>query len=165
MHLTVNGVAEEVRADPLTSLLRVLREELHITSPKAGCEQGGCGSCTVLIDGEPRRSCLTPLIAVEGSEITTVEGLSNGVELAPIQQAFYDKYASQCGFCSPGMMMASTALLNEHPNASREQIMEALEGHICRCTGYVKIIAAVESVANGSGAAATNGAVAQGGSR
>jgi aerobic carbon-monoxide dehydrogenase small subunit len=165
MHLVVNGVAEEVRADPLTSLLRVLREELHITSPKAGCEQGGCGSCTVLVDGEPRRSCLTPLLAVEGAEITTVEGLSNGVELAPIQQAFYDTYASQCGFCSPGMMMASTALLNEHPNASREQIMEALEGHICRCTGYVKIIAAVESVANGSVAAATNGAVAQGGSR
>jgi carbon-monoxide dehydrogenase small subunit len=165
MHLTVNGVAEEVRADPLTSLLRVLREELHITSPKAGCEQGGCGSCTVLVDGEPRRSCLTPLIAVEGCDITTLEGLSNGVELAPIQQAFYDLYASQCGFCSPGMMMASTALLSEHPNASREQIMEALEGHICRCTGYVKIIAAVESVANGSAAGGTNGAVAQGGSR
>jgi carbon-monoxide dehydrogenase small subunit len=165
MHLVVNGVAEELRADPLTSLLRVLREELHLTSPKAGCEQGGCGACTVLVNGEPRRSCLTPLAAVEGTEVTTVEGLSNGVELAPIQQAFYDSYASQCGFCSPGMMMASTALLNEHPNATREQIMDALEGHICRCTGYVKIIAAVESVANGSVAAATNGAVAQGGSR
>ena len=160
--LTVNGVEEEIRADALTPLLLVLREELHITSPKAGCEQGGCGACTVLVDGEPRRSCLTPLAAVEGAHVTTLEGLSDGNDLAPIQQAFYDLYASQCGFCSPGMMMASTALLNETPNASREQIMEALEGHICRCTGYVKIIAAVESVANG---AATNGVVSQGGSR
>jgi carbon-monoxide dehydrogenase small subunit len=165
MHLVVNGVEEEIRSDALTSLLRVLREELRITSPKAGCEQGGCGACTVLVDGEPRRACLIPMAAVEGSEITTVEGLSDGVTLAPIQQAFFDKYASQCGFCSPGMMMASTALLNETPNASREQIMVALEGHICRCTGYVKIIAAVESVANGSAAATSNGAVANGGSR
>ena len=94
--------------------------------------------------------------------MTTLEGLSDGVDLAPIQRAFYDLYASQCGFCSPGMMMASTALLNETPNASREQIMEALEGHICRCTGYVKIIAAVESVANGTAAA---NAAANGGSR
>ena len=159
MHLVVNGLGHEIRADGLTSLLRVLREELFILSPKAGCEQGGCGACTVLIDGQPRRSCLTPLAALEGAEVTTLEGLSDGVDLAPIQRAFYDLYASQCGFCSPGMMMASTALLNETPNASREQIMEALEGHVCRCTGYVKIIAAVESVANGTAAAnaASNG--------
>jgi aerobic carbon-monoxide dehydrogenase small subunit len=103
----------------------------------------------VLVDGEPRRSCLTPLAALDGASVTTHEGLSNGVELAPIQQAFFDGYAAQCGFCSPGMMMASTALLNHTPNASREQIMEALEGHICRCTGYVKILDAVESVAQG----------------
>ena len=147
MHLVVNGLGHEIRADGLTSLLRVLREELFILSPKAGCEQGGCGACTVLIDGQPRRSCLTPLAAVEGAEVTTVEGLSDGVDLAPIQQAFYDQYASQCGFCSPGMMMAATALLAHTPNASREQIREALEGHICRCTGYVKILDAVESVA------------------
>jgi carbon-monoxide dehydrogenase small subunit len=149
MHLVVNGVEQEIRSNALTPLLRVLREELHITSPKAGCEQGGCGACTVLVDGQPRRACLTPLAAVDGAEVTTVEGLSDGVDLAPIQQAFYDLYASQCGFCSPGMMMASTALLNHTPGASREQIMEALEGHICRCTGYVKILDAVESVANG----------------
>jgi aerobic-type carbon monoxide dehydrogenase small subunit (CoxS/CutS family) len=149
MHLVVNGVEHEIRSDALTSLLRVLREELHITSPKAGCEQGGCGACTVLVDGQPRRSCLTPLAAVEGAEVQTLEGLSDGAELAPIQQAFYDLYASQCGFCSPGMMMASTALLRTTPSASREQIMEALEGHICRCTGYVKILDAVESVAQG----------------
>jgi aerobic carbon-monoxide dehydrogenase small subunit len=149
MNLVVNGVEHEIRCDALTPLLRVLREELHITSPKAGCEQGGCGACTVLVDGEPRRSCLMPLAAVDGAQVTTVEGLSDGVDLAPIQQAFHDLYASQCGFCSPGMMMASTALLTTTPNASREQIMVALEGHICRCTGYVKILDAVESVANG----------------
>ena len=146
MKLVVNGIQHEIRADGLTSLLRVLREELFIMSPKAGCEQGGCGACTVLIDGQPRRSCLTAVAAIEGAEVTTVEGLSDGVDLAPIQQAFFDGYASQCGFCSPGMMMAATALLTHTPDASREQIMEALEGHICRCTGYVKIIAAIESV-------------------
>ena len=147
MHLIVNGVQHEIRSDALTSLLRVLREELFVMSPKAGCEQGGCGACTVLVDGQPRRSCLTPVVAIDGASVTTVEGLSDGVELAPIQQAFFDGYAAQCGFCSPGMMMAATALLTETPHASREQIMEALQGHICRCTGYVKIIAAVESVA------------------
>jgi carbon-monoxide dehydrogenase small subunit len=147
MHLVVNGVEQEIRSDALTSLLRVLREELFVMSPKAGCEQGGCGACTVLIDGQPRRACLTPVAAIDGASVTTVEGLSDGVELAPIQQAFYDSYAAQCGFCSPGMMMASTALLAHTPRASREQIMEALEGHICRCTGYVKILDAVESVA------------------
>jgi aerobic-type carbon monoxide dehydrogenase small subunit (CoxS/CutS family) len=152
MHLVVNGVEQEIRSDALTSLLRVLREELFVMSPKAGCEQGGCGACTVLVDGEPRRACLTPVAAIDGASVTTVEGLSDGVELAPIQQAFYDGYAAQCGFCSPGMMMASTALLAQTPNASREQIMEALEGHICRCTGYVKILDAVESVAKAGSA-------------
>jgi aerobic carbon-monoxide dehydrogenase small subunit len=152
MHLVVNGLGHEIRADGLTSLLRVLREELFVMSPKAGCEQGGCGACTVLIDGQPRRSCLTPIAAIEGAEVTTVEGLSDGVDLAPIQQAFYDTYASQCGFCSPGMMMAATALLAHAPDASREQIADALEGHICRCTGYVKILDAVESVAKAGSA-------------
>jgi carbon-monoxide dehydrogenase small subunit len=152
MHLVVNGVEHEIRSDALTSLLRVLREELFVMSPKAGCEQGGCGACTVLVDGQPRRACLTPIAAIDGASVTTVEGLSDGVELAPIQQAFYDGYASQCGFCSPGMMMASTALLARAPSATREQIMEALEGHICRCTGYVKILDAVESVAKAGSA-------------
>ena len=147
MNLTVNGAEHSIESGPLTSLLDVLREELGITSPKAGCEQGGCGACTVLVDGEPRRACLTAVAAIDGAEVTTVEGLSDGVDLAPIQQAFYDTYASQCGFCSPGMMMAATALLAHTPDASREQIREALEGHICRCTGYVKILDAVESVA------------------
>jgi carbon-monoxide dehydrogenase small subunit len=149
MQLVVNGVEHEIRSDGLTPLLRVLREELFVMSPKAGCEQGGCGACTVLIDGEPRRACLTPVAAIDGAAITTVEGLSDGVDLAPIQQAFHDHYASQCGFCSPGMMMAATALLEHTSKPSREQIIEALEGHLCRCTGYVKILDAVESVAQG----------------
>src|SRR4029078_12067330 len=118
----------------LTSLLRVLPEELFSLSPKAGCEQGGCGACTVLIDGQPRRSCLTPLAALEGADATSVEGLSDGVDLARIQAALYDTYASQCGFCSPGMMMAATALLAHTPDASRDQISEALGGPICRLT-------------------------------
>jgi aerobic carbon-monoxide dehydrogenase small subunit len=147
MHLVVNGLEHDIRSDGLTSLLRVLREELFIMSPKAGCEQGGCGACTVLIDGEPRRACLTPVAAVEGAAVTTVEGLSDGVDLAPIQQAFYEGYASQCGFCSPGMMMAATALLERNPEPTRDDIVEALEGHLCRCTGYVKILEAIESVA------------------
>ena len=128
MHLVVNGLEHDIRSDGLTSLLRVLREELFIMSPKAGCEQGGCGACTVLIDGEPRRACLTPVAAVEGAAVTTVEGLSDGVDLAPIQQAFYEGYASQCGFCSPGMMMAATALLAGLPEpqaaAIRARVLE-----------------------------------------
>jgi aerobic carbon-monoxide dehydrogenase small subunit len=149
MHLVVNGLEHEIRSDGLTSLLRVLREELYVMSPKAGCEQGGCGACTVLVDGEPRRACLTPVAAIDGAAVTTVEGLSDGVDLAPIQQAFHDHYAAQCGFCSPGMMMAATALLEHTVKPSREQIIDALEGHLCRCTGYVKILDAVESVAKG----------------
>src|SRR5258706_12286305 len=103
MHLTVTGVEHETRWDALPSLLRVLREELFVMSPKAGCEQGGCGACTVLVDGQPRRSCLTPVVAIDGASVTTVEGLSDGVELAPIQQAFFDGYAPQGGFSCPGM--------------------------------------------------------------
>ena len=100
MNLSVNGVPHSIESGPLTSLLDVLREELQITSPKAGCEQGGCGACTVLVDGEPQRSCLTPVVAVEGAEITTVEGLGTPNDLAPVQRAFTHHYAAQCGFCT-----------------------------------------------------------------
>ena len=132
MHLVVNGLRHEIRAGGLTSLLRVLREELFILSPKAGCEQGGCGACTVLIDGEPRRSCLTPIAAIDGAEVTTLEGLSDGVDLAPIQQAFYDSYAAQCGFCSPGMMMAATALLAHTPDGKLKLTVNEDKTRICR---------------------------------
>jgi aerobic-type carbon monoxide dehydrogenase small subunit (CoxS/CutS family) len=149
MNLTVNGVAHDIESAPLTTLLDVLREELGVTSPKAGCEQGGCGSCTVLVGGEPQRACLTPVGAVDGAEITTVEGLGTPDELAPLQQAFTHHYAAQCGFCTSGMMLAAAAYLGRGGTDDREAIQEALAGHVCRCTGYVKIIDAVAAVARG----------------
>ncbi len=149
MNLIVNGVERVAESPPLTPLLHVLREDLGITSPKAGCQQGGCGSCTVLVAGEPLRSCLLPLAACDGAEITTVEGLGTPERLAPVQAAFHDQYGAQCGFCTPGMLIATHALLERTPDPSREEIEDALAGHICRCTGYVKIIAAVEAAARG----------------
>ncbi len=151
MKLTVNGVEHEVSSPPLSSLLRVLREELEITSPKAGCQQGGCGTCTVLVNGEPRRSCLTAVAAVEGAEITTVEGLGEPESLSPVQAAFHARYAAQCGFCTPGMVVAATALIERSAGrpVSREQVIEALSGHYCRCTGYVKIVEAVMAASRG----------------
>ena len=150
MNLTVNGRTHEVEAAPLTPLLNVLREELTITSPKAGCQQGGCGACTVLVDGQPTRSCLLPVAAVDGAEITTVEGIGTPDRLAPVQAAFHKEYGSQCGFCTPGVLLATHALLERTAHPSREDIEEALAGHVCRCTGYVKILAAVQSAMNGS---------------
>jgi len=149
MRLTVNGEQHELQRPLLTSLLTALREELDITSAKAGCEQGGCGACTVLVDGEARRSCLLPLAAVDGAEITTIEGLGAADDLSPVQAAFDEHYAAQCGFCTSGFVMAATALIDRTPKASREDILEALSGHVCRCTGYVKIVAAVEAAAKG----------------
>ena len=149
MKLTVNGIERNVDSAPLQPLLHVLREELGITSPKAGCQQGGCGSCTVLVDGEPRRSCLLALAAVDGAEITTLEGLGTPEALAPIQAAFHESYAAQCGFCTSGMVLAAHAYLEGGGGPDREDIQEALAGHICRCTGYVKILDAVSSAAGG----------------
>ncbi len=149
MNLTVNGVARDVESAPLTTLLDVLREELGVTSPKAGCEQGGCGACTVLVDGEPQRACLTPVGAIEGAQVTTVEGLGAPESLSPLQQAFTHHYAAQCGFCTSGMMLAAHAYIERGGGDDQEAIQEALAGHVCRCTGYVKIIDAVAAVARG----------------
>src|SRR3954454_10407993 len=149
MRLTVNGVEHDVHSAPLTTLLHVLREELLITSPKAGCLQGGCGACTVLVDGEPRRACLTPLAAVEGASVNTVESLGAPDELSAVQAAFHEHYAAQCGFCTSGFQMAAQALAGGGEPLSQEQIIEQLSGHICRCTGYVKIIEAVHAAVNG----------------
>ena len=144
MKLTVNGVEHEITSPPLTPLLHVLREELEITGPKAGCMQGGCGTCSVLVDGEPRRSCLTAVAAVDGAEITTVEGLGEAEALSAVQAAFHEHYAAQCGFCTPGMVVAATALIERAGGpVEPEDVKEALGGHYCRCTGYVKIIDAV----------------------
>ncbi|HEY1368577.1 MAG TPA: (2Fe-2S)-binding protein [Gaiellaceae bacterium] len=150
MRLTVNGTERELTTPPLHTLLHALREELGITSPKAGCQQGGCGACTVLVDGEPRRSCLTPLVAVDGAAVTTVEALGEPGKLSPVQAAFFEQYGAQCGFCTPGFVIATTALLERNPSPSREEILGELGGHVCRCTGYVKIVAAVEAAAGGN---------------
>ena len=150
MRLTVNGVERDVLSPPLTTLLEVLREELFVTSPKAGCQQGGCGACTVLVDGEPRRSCLMAVAAVEGAAISTVEGLGDGDELSTVQAAFHEHYAAQCGFCTSGFLMATEALVaRSDGEVAREEILEALSGHICRCTGYVKIVDAVAAATRG----------------
>ena len=149
MRLTVNGAEHDLQSPPLASLLRALREELEITSPKAGCEQGGCGACTVLVDGEPRRSCLVPLVMVDGASVTTIEGLGAPGELSPMQAAFDEHYAAQCGFCTSGFVLAAAALVERKPGATRDDVLEALSGHVCRCTGYVKIVAAVEAAARG----------------
>src|SRR3954452_20575880 len=150
MRLTVNGVEHDVLSPPLTTLLDVLREELFVTSPKAGCQQGGCGACTVLVDGEPRRSCLTAVAAVDGAEITTLEGLGGQYGLSPVQAAFYNHYAAQCGFCTPGMIVAATHLIaSKDGPLERHEVLEGLSGHYCRCTGYVKIVDAVLAASRG----------------
>jgi aerobic carbon-monoxide dehydrogenase small subunit len=150
MRLTVNGTEHEVVAPALATLLHVLREELFVTSPKAGCQQGGCGACTVLVDGEPRRACLIPVAAVEGAAIATVEGLGEADELSPVQAAFHEHYAAQCGFCTSGFMMAAQALVERgERDIEREEVIEALSGHVCRCTGYVKIVDAVTAAVRG----------------
>jgi carbon-monoxide dehydrogenase small subunit len=150
MKLTVNGFEHEVAAPPLTPLLHVLRDELELTSPKAGCQQGGCGTCTVLIDGEPRRSCLTAAVLAEGAEITTLEGLGEPEQLSTVQAAFFNHYAAQCGFCTPGMILAATALIERRAGpVERDEVLEALGGHYCRCTGYVKIVDAVVAASRG----------------
>lgn len=142
--LTVNGAERELIARPSTTLLSGLREQLGLTGAKRGCAQGGCGGCTVLLDGEPVVSCLVPLVSVDGASVTTVEGLaaSDG-QLSPLQEAFLDGYAQQCGFCTPGMLMSSCALLRRNQAPTREEVNEALSGNVCRCTGYQTIVSAV----------------------
>ena len=149
MKITVNGVEYALATPPLSTLLHALREEVGITSPKAGCQQGGCGTCTVLVDGEPRRSCLVPLAAVDGAQITTVEGLGAPDSLAPVQAAWDEHYAAQCGFCTSGFLLAAHALIERGGGASRDEVLDVLAGHFCRCTGYVKIVDAVLAAASG----------------
>jgi aerobic-type carbon monoxide dehydrogenase small subunit (CoxS/CutS family) len=149
MKIVVNGREQVVESAPLTPLLGVLREELGITSPKAGCQVGGCGACTVLVDGAALRACLLPVASVDGAAVTTLEGLGAPENLSPLQRAFDEHYGMQCGFCTPGMIVAATALISQSPQPSRTQIEDALSGHVCRCTGYVKIVEAVQAAAAG----------------
>jgi len=147
LRLRVNGAAHAVAARPADTLLWVLRETLNLTGTKNGCDMGTCGCCTVLVDGKPVLSCLTLAAEVEGREIETIEGLREGETLHPVQTAFAECGGSQCGFCTPGFVMTSVALLREKPKPRREEICEAISGNMCRCTGYVKIVEAVEQAA------------------
>jgi len=147
VNFEVSGRTVEVIAAPLTTLQSVLRNQLGLTSVKEGCRQGGCGSCTVLVDGEPMMSCLLPVEDVAGRKITTVEALSTPERLDPIQRAFLDNNGYQCGYCTPGMEMIAKALLEHNPNPTRTEIVDALAGNVCRCTGYQPIIDAIAAAA------------------
>ena len=144
---TLNGREIEVLVKPLTTLQKLLRERLGFTATKSGCQQGGCGSCNVLVNGELMMSCLLPAEDVAGREVTTLEGLMQRGEPHPIQKSFHEKFAVQCGYCTPGMIMASKALLDRNPRPSRDEIIDALTGNYCRCTGYEPIVGAVQEAA------------------
>lgn len=144
LHLRVNNQSYEVYAPIHKTLLEVLREDLNLTGTKHGCELGECGACTVLIDGEPVLACFVLPVEVQGREITTVEGLAEGTTMHPLQTAFAELGAAQCGYCTPGMLLTSKALLDHNPHPTRDEIKHALSGNLCRCTGYTKIYEAVE---------------------
>jgi len=146
--LIVNGYEHELLVAPHETLSQVLRgSQLNLTGTKQGCELGDCGACTVLLNGDPVNSCLVLAAMADGCEVTTIEGLANGTELDPVQQAFIDDGAVQCGFCSPGMIMKAKALIRKNPSPTRQEIREAMVGNLCRCTGYFKIVNAVEDAA------------------
>ncbi len=143
----LNGKKTEVRIDPAETLLWVLRNHFNLTGTKFGCGNGFCGSCTVLIDNEPIRSCTVPVSDVAGKKVTTIEGLAANGKLHPVQQAFVDHDALQCGYCTPGMILTSVGLLSKNPSPSRQEIIEGLEDNLCRCGAHLRIIDAVESAA------------------
>lgn len=147
LRLRVNGEPRELLAPVHKTLLEVLREDLQLTGTKHGCELGECGACAVLVDGEPILSCLALPVELQDADIVTVEGIGQGARPHPVQQAFTELGAAQCGYCTPGFIVTAAALLRAHPNPSRETIVDALSGNICRCTGYVKIVEAVELAA------------------
>jgi aerobic-type carbon monoxide dehydrogenase small subunit (CoxS/CutS family) len=145
----VNGVERTLQADPETTLLSALRDQLGLTGTKYGCGEGQCGACTVLIDGKARRSCLTPAASVGTSEIVTIEGLETNDHLHPVQQAFLDEGAFQCAYCTSGMILAAVSFLNENPHPSDAEIVRGMNGNICRCGTYPRIVAAVRRAASG----------------
>jgi carbon-monoxide dehydrogenase small subunit len=147
--LRVNGEPHTIAAEPHHTLLEVLREELGLTGTKHGCELGECGACTVLVDGVPILACLTLPATVRGAEVTTVEGLASNEALHPLQVAFAEEGAAQCGYCTPGMLMTAKALLDANPRPTRDQIAHAISGNLCRCTGYTAIYEAIEKAAVG----------------
>ena len=143
----INGVEREIDAQPMKRLLDALREDLRLTGTKEGCGEGECGACSVIVDGEVINSCLTPVCQTQGAKIITVEGLARDGRLDPLQQAFLECGGAQCGICTPGMLIAARALLDTNPHPARDEIKEAIAGNLCRCTGYVKIIDAIEQAA------------------
>ncbi|MFH0813107.1 MAG: (2Fe-2S)-binding protein [Pseudomonadota bacterium] len=146
MNFKVNGEHYELLVDTRSTLLEVLREEIGLTGTKEGCSLGACGTCTVILDGKPVLSCLVLAVDAEGKEVLTIEGLAQGDTLHPIQKAFVEHGAIQCGYCTPGMVMSAKALLDQNPKPGYEEIKKAISGNICRCTGYTKIIEAIQSV-------------------
>ncbi len=145
--LVVNGVSRPVSADPETSLLEILREDLGLTGTKYGCGESMCGACTVILDGDSVHSCVTTLGDAKGKAVTTIEGLQKDSKLDPLQQAFIDEGAMQCGYCVPGMIMAARALLNKNPHPSDAEIVARMNGNICRCGGYPRMVAAIRRAA------------------
>ena len=144
---TVNGDLQELFVEPRKTLLAVIRDIIGLTGTKEGCSTGDCGACTVIVDGEPVTSCMMLAVSANGKEVTTIEGISSPGELHPVQQAFLEKGGYQCGFCTPGFIMAAKALLDDNPNIPEDEMRHALGGNICRCTGYTKIVEAVLSAA------------------
>jgi aerobic carbon-monoxide dehydrogenase small subunit len=151
MQFKVNGEEYSVQVDTRRTLLEVLRETLGLTGTKEMCNKGDCGGCTVIMDGKPVLSCLTLAIEAQGRDIMTIEGLANGYELHPIQQAFVDSGAVQCGYCTPGFIMSAKALLDKTPNPTEDEVKEGIANNICRCTGYVQIVEAIQKAAKAMG--------------
>jgi len=149
--LRVNGLEHPVRVEDHWTLLDVLRNQLGYTGAKKGCDKGECGACTVIVDGRALQACLFLAVQAEGREVVTIEGLSRGEELDPLQDAFHELGAVQCGFCTPGMIMTAKALLGKNPNPSADEIRREMSGNLCRCTGYVKIVEAVQKAAGQTG--------------
>jgi carbon-monoxide dehydrogenase small subunit len=149
IRLRVNGQEQEIMVEPRQTLLDTLRHELGLTGTKEGCGNGSCGSCTVLINGKAVNSCLVFAVEADDQDITTIEGLSQGGELHPLQQAFIDEGAIQCGFCTPGVILTAKALLEANPHPTEAQVRQAIAGNLCRCTGYDKIVRAILKVATG----------------
>ena len=145
--ITVNGSAQDHDVEPRTLLVQYLREACALTGTKVGCDTSSCGACTVLLDGESVKSCTVLAVQADGGEVTTIEGLAANGELHPVQQAFHEHHALQCGYCTPGFIMAAVSLLDETPKPTEEEIRHALEGNLCRCTGYHNIVRAVQAAA------------------
>ena len=149
LRMTVNGRAVDLPVKPAWTLLHVLREELRLTGTKKGCEQGDCGACTVLLDGLPVNACLVLALQAEGRAVETIEGLGTPENLHPLQESFLENGAVQCGYCTPGTLMSASSLLRDNPSPSLDEIRRAISGNICRCTGYTKIVKAIQSAAAG----------------